>query len=76
VQSLALPQESPADVLDLARAFDARLLVVSAEPSDDAWPAILNEGGPGSECFVPVPDATVRAPDGSDEMLVYRIACP
>jgi hypothetical protein len=76
VGALALPQESPADVLDLARTFDARLLVVSAGPSDDVWPAILDEGGPGSECFVPVPEATVRAPDGSDELLVFRIACP
>ncbi len=76
VESLALPQESPADVLDLSRTFDARLLVISAEPSQGAWPAILGEGGPGSECFVPVPEATVRAPDGSDELLVYRIACP
>jgi hypothetical protein len=75
VGSLALPQESPEDVLDLARTFDARLLVVSVEPSHGAWPAILDEGGPGSECFVPVPDATVRAPDGSEELLVYRIAC-
>jgi hypothetical protein len=76
VASLALPQESPADVLDLARTFDARLLVVSVEPSHGAWPAVLGEGGPGSECFVPVPEATVRAADGSDELLVYRIACP
>jgi hypothetical protein len=74
--TLALPQETPADVLDLARTFDARLLVVSVEPSHGVWPGILDEGGPSAECFVPVPEATVRADDGSERVRVYRIACP
>jgi hypothetical protein len=76
IGTLALPQETPADVLDLARTFGARSLVVSVDPSHGAWPAILDDGGPGAECFVPVPAATLRAPDGTEQVRVYRIACP
>ncbi len=76
IGTLALPQETPEDVLDLARTFGARLLVVSVEPSHGAWPGILDDGGSGAECFVPVPAATVRAADGTELVRVYRIACP
>lgn len=76
VPALALPQESAADVLDLARTFGAKLLVVSVEPAHGEWPAILEGGGGAADCFTPVPEATVRALDGSDAIRVYRIACP
>ncbi len=76
VPALALPQESPADVLDLARTFGAKLLVVSVEPAHGEWPAILDAGGEAAGCFDLVPEATVRADDGSDAIRVYRIACP
>jgi hypothetical protein len=76
--TLALPNESPQSILDLARSFDppARLLVVDAANSG-VWPAAILNGAPGSECFVPVelPDP----PDHSgilDGTLVFRIRCP
>jgi hypothetical protein len=61
-------------VLDLARTFGARLLVVSTDADRGRWPAVLDGGGAAAACFIPVPAATV--PSGSGEVRVYRIACP
>ncbi len=72
--TLALPQESPRSVLDLARTFGARVLVVSVDDPAARWPGILAEGGPDAECFVPVPAATVHGADGSERLRVYDIA--
>lgn len=79
--SLALPEEPPADVLDLARAFPGtRAVVVLEEPDGERmWPGVLAEGGPGSACFAEVPlvvpdDATLAA--ALEGTRVYRIGCP
>jgi hypothetical protein len=74
VSTLALPDESPESVLDLARTFGAKLLIVATEPVHGRWPAVLDAGGPAAACFVPVPAATVTS--GAGETRVYRIACP
>jgi hypothetical protein len=68
--TLALPNESPESILDLARSFDppARLLVVNAE-NDGVWPAAILSGAPGADCFVPL-DLPV------DGVLAFRIRCP
>jgi hypothetical protein len=68
--ALALPNESPEAILDLARSFDppARLLVVDAQNAG-IWPSAILDGAPGSECFVPV-DLPV------DGVLAFRIRCP
>jgi len=75
-RSLALPYESLSDIVDLARTFDARLLILHAD--DDAiWPAIFEAGGPGAECFkrvLPDPSLVPRLRGG--ELHVYRIECP
>ena len=90
VPTLGLPDESPASVLDLARQFDAHVLVVSG--SHGIWPGVLAQGGSDASCFVPIdlgagtaalsapPD--VSAPSGSagtsDPLAgthAYRIAC-
>jgi len=77
VPALALPDESPESVLDLARTFGASLLVLDSETAHGRWPAVLASGEPGAECFVPVPEAAVpTATTGGKETLVYRIACP
>jgi len=76
--ALALPAETPADVLDLARFFHSTTLIVS---SDDhgGWPGVLSTGVPGSECFqsvdigLPADAALARALDGTH---VYRLVCP
>ena len=74
---LALPNESPSDVLDLAGTFDARLLVL-VHAEFGKWPTILSSGAAGAECFQPLDLG--RGPAGSADPLadvqVYRIACP
>ena len=76
VPALALPDESPESVLDLARSFGATLLVLDSEAAHGRWPSVLAAGGPGTECFVPVPEAAPTGTAAPKEMLVYRIACP
>jgi hypothetical protein len=75
--AIALPNEGPDSILDLARSFDppARLLVVGAA-NDGVWPAAILSGAPGSECFLPieVPD-TPDHPGALDDVLVFRIRC-
>jgi hypothetical protein len=76
--ALALPAESPASVVDLARTFGARTLIISGD-DHGGWPAILDGGGPGADCFerfdigVPADPAGARA---IAKTRVYRIACP
>lgn len=50
IPSLALPEEPPADVLDLARTFDSRLIVV-LEPKDRRLAADLAAGLDGAGCL-------------------------
>lgn len=68
--TLALPNESPESILDLARSFNppARFLVV-AEDNGGVWPAAILTGAPLADCFVPL-DLPV------DGVLAFRIRCP
>jgi len=68
--TLALPNEGPESLLDLARSFDppARLLVVDAD-NTGIWPALIIAGSTGSECFVPL-ELPV------EDVLAFRIGCP
>ena len=80
VPTLALPEESPASVLDLAHRFGATILVVR-DDDDEAWPAILGEGDTASECFREVAltdDSGAKPVEGSAlaGMHVFRIVCP
>ena len=76
-QGLALPDERPADVLDLANHFGARYLVLFGD-GHGAGPSALAAGGPGADCFtelqLPEPadpaDATAVA-----DTHVYRVGC-
>jgi hypothetical protein len=77
VRALALPDETPGDVLDLATEFGARWLV-SAKPDHGSWPAILDTPDPAAACFeevaLPVPDD----PDDAaalESVRVFRIEC-
>ena len=79
--ALALPEESPAAVVELARAFPGtRALLVLDDPDGERiWPAVLEAGGPGSECLhevllqaLPVP-ALDAALDGTR---LFSISCP
>jgi hypothetical protein len=75
--AIALPNEPPESILDLARTFDppARLLVVNAD-NTGIWPAAILSGGPGSDCFVPLelPDPPDH-PGALDGLLAFRIRC-
>jgi hypothetical protein len=76
--ALALPAESPANVVDLARTFGASTLIVQ-DDDHGGWPGILDAGGPGSECFERIDiglPADVRAADAIRKTRVYRISCP
>jgi hypothetical protein len=80
ISSLALPDESPEDVLDLARHFPGTHLLVLISPQGEHWPGDLVKGVPGSECFRPVDlGPPISAPSGVDlldEVQVYEILCP
>ena len=54
VPTLALPDESPADVLDLAAHFGARWLIV-VSPNPAGWPSVLDGTDPGAQCFQEIP---------------------
>jgi hypothetical protein len=77
-QSLALPAESPASVVDLAARFGARTLIINGT-EHGGWPAVLDAGGPGSVCFTPVDIGTPADPADARALAdtrVYRISCP
>ncbi len=86
IRTLALPDESPANVLDLARdpRFGAQLLVVVKE-EHGRWPAVLDEaGGTGGQdaaaaCFeevaIPVPQDPLDAA-AIESIRAFRIVCP
>ncbi len=80
IPSLALPDEPPEDVLDLARHFPGTHLVVLISPQGEHWPGDLARGVAGSECFRPVqlgpPIATSSSEDMLKDVLVYEIVCP
>jgi hypothetical protein len=77
VRGLALPDETPADVLDLANQFGARWLI-SASGDHGSWPAILDGSTPETACFEEV---LLPPPDDSDDaaaiedIRVFRIEC-
>jgi hypothetical protein len=77
VPTLALPDEAPSDVLDLATHFGARWLIV-AKAEHGQWPAVLDGPDPDAACFeevlLPIPDdpADAAAIEG---IRVFRISC-
>ena len=77
VPSLALPDESPTDVLDLAAHFGATELVLVGR-DHGRWPAILAANDPAARCFeelpVPLPADPVDAQALAD-VRVFRIRC-
>ena len=80
VPALALPDESPTAVLDLAAHFPGtRLLIVDETVGGGRWPAIVTGGLPGAACFravpLPTPDAT-GVGSVLEKTRMYRIDCP
>jgi hypothetical protein len=78
IPTLALPDEPPADVLDLASRFEPTRYLILSDPEGKHWPADLKAGSPGAECFSPI-DLGAYAGPGPDPLAkttVYEIACP
>ena len=80
IPTLALPEESPQAVLDLAGHFGARLLIVRDE-TDREWPEVLKNGGTAAGCFqeVPLTEISGAAPAKGSPLAsihVFRIVCP
>ncbi len=80
IQTLALPEEPPDAVLDLAHRFGASLLVIQ---NDDLrqWPGILTRDATAAACFteVPLTNSTGGKPVETSPLAqihVFRIVCP
>jgi hypothetical protein len=77
-RALALPDEPPASILDLARHFGAQLLVLT-DKEHGRWPAVIDAGGPDVACFhevkLPVPAVAADAAVLHDTR-VFRVGCP
>jgi hypothetical protein len=77
IPALALPDEPPSDVLDLAGQFGARYLVLTTIEHGH-WPTILATGVSGSDCFHPVDlgPGPAGAVDPLADVSVFTIDCP
>jgi hypothetical protein len=78
-RALALPAESPADVLDLASTFKGtQLLILHGEEHGD-WPAVLGTNALGADCFDEIEIGTPADPKlarALENTRVYRLVCP
>jgi hypothetical protein len=78
IPSLALPDEPPVDVLDLAATFPGTRYLILTNPEGTHWPGDLEAGLAGAECFSPVDlggyTGTGEDPLGTTD--VFEIACP
>jgi hypothetical protein len=78
ISTMALPDESPADVLDLARAFPPTRYLLMSSDEHGSWPAVLTSGDPDAACFQEV-DLLAGANPAELEALegthLYEIVC-
>jgi hypothetical protein len=75
--ALALPDESPMDVIDLAKYFGAHYLV-SSDPDHGSWPGIVDSDVPGADCFEQVPlgaPADPEVAEALESIRVFRLTC-
>ena len=78
ISALALPDEPPLDVLDLASAFDARLVVL-LDGHSAHWPADLDAGVDGAECFRELDLGPTVGPDTDGpigDVRAFEVVCP
>ena len=77
INTLALPDEPPVSVLDLAAHFSGTQYLVISEDHGQ-WPAVLAEGGPGVSCFHPIALGTPADPAAASALAgtqVFQIGC-
>jgi hypothetical protein len=77
-RALALPDESPTAIVDLANHFGAHWLVLVGK-DHGRWPQVLSEQVEDAACFQPtalppLADPADRA--AVEDVHVYKIACP
>jgi hypothetical protein len=78
-RALALPTESPADVLDLASHFEGTRLLVIHGDDHGAWPAVLDTNAAGANCFEEIDLGTPAEPRLARALAdtrVFRLVCP
>ena len=79
IPALALPDESPTDVLDLAHdpRFPGTHLLVVMEPDHGRWPAVLDTPIAGADCFheLDLGPASRPGPDPLATTRVFEIVC-
>ena len=74
VDALGLPDEPVASIVDLARTFGARVVILDGEHG--GWPDRLADD-PDAACLVPVALPPPAAGTSADEdFRVLRVACP
>ena len=80
VRALALPAESPSDIVDLASdpAFVGTRLLIVIGHDHAGWPAVLDQPGPAVDCFHEL--SLGPGPAGVDDPLAdvraFEVACP
>jgi hypothetical protein len=78
ISALALPDEPPRDVLDLAAEFDARLVVL-LDGESAHWPADIDSGVDGAECFRELDLGPTVGPDTDGplgDVRAFEVVCP
>ena len=78
-RALALPAESPADIIDLASHFKGTSLLILHGDDHGDWPQILDTDAPGADCFDEIDIGTPADPKlarALEKTRVYRLDCP
>jgi hypothetical protein len=78
VDALALPDETPADVLDLAAAFPGTRLVIVMGSEHGSWPAVLDGPDAAAACFreIDLGPGPASGPDPLEDSRAFEIVCP
>ncbi len=80
VDALALPDESPSDVLDLAHdpAFPGTHLVIVVSDEHGRWPAVLDSSAPDAACFreIPLGPGPSGRTDPLADVRAFEVVCP
>ncbi|MEA2652839.1 MAG: hypothetical protein QOI37_66 [Chloroflexota bacterium] len=80
IPTLALPDEPPADVLDMTRSFPGAHLLLVIDPQGKHWPADIAGGLPDAGCFRPIDLGRWSGPAGTDDPLsnvfAFEVVCP
>lgn len=80
IPTLALPDESPTDVLDMTRSFKGAHLLLVIDPQGKHWPADLASGVPDARCFRRIDlgpwSGAPGTPDPLANTFAYEVVCP